>query len=245
MAAISKLLVVDQDKRITDVLAIALKTTFDVEIIISGKQAIYKSDLYNYDAVILNIELPDISALDLCQQLKQRGLNAPILIISAETSVQRKIELLDGGANDYITKPFSLGELKARLRALIRTNNSIRAKLSEPLSYSGVSLNKQSFEVTRDNVSIKLRRKEFAILEYLMNRAGLVVAREELLSSLWPDNDDLWTNTLDVHIKYLRDKIDRPFNMPLIHTVHGQGYKFDTLGVDLKKFLKSKKVNKQ
>ncbi|HSX47400.1 MAG TPA: response regulator transcription factor [Patescibacteria group bacterium] len=229
MATLSKILIVDQDHRITDVLALALKNSFDIEIASSGKQAIYRSDIYKYDVIVVDFNLPDISCLALCQQLKQRGLSAPLLIISQDCSVLKKIEMLDGGANDYVTKPFSLGEFKARLRALIRTYKDTQIKQLKPLSRNGVSLNKQSFEVTRNGQVINLRKKEFAILEYLMNRSGIVVSRQELLNSLWSNGDDLWTNTLDVHIKYLRDKIDRPFKETLIHTIHGQGYKFDLI----------------
>lgn len=138
-----------------------------------------------------------------------------------------KINLLDAGANDYLTKPFSLGELKARLRALARQQSSSN-KISEALNVSGIYLNRQTFEVSRDGVDIRLRRKEFALLECLLENAGTVVSREALLRLVWHGNHDLWANTVDVHIKYLRDKIDRPFNSRLICTVHGRGYKLET-----------------
>jgi DNA-binding response OmpR family regulator len=246
MATLSRVLIIDQDHKVSDVLEVALKSSYDIDTVATGKAAIYKADIFSYDAVILDLSIQDITGLALCQQLKERGLRAPILILSSNSSVQRKIELLDGGANDYITKPFSLGELKARLGALIRTYLSASLNIHKPLSRFGVTLNKERFEVTRDSKTIILRKKEFSVLEYLINRAGSVVSREELLNALWHNSDELWTNTLDVHIKYLRDKLDRPFDYPLIHTVHGRGYKFDIIsGSNFNSLIKrAKKINK-
>ncbi len=226
MAAFPKVLLVDDDRNITGVLNEALKSSYDLEIASSGKQAIYKCDIYNFDIILLDLTLPDISGESLCQILKERGLNAPILILTANKNILKKIELLDNGASDYLSKPFSLGELKARIRVLLRTKANIITPNFKPINSCGVSLDKKRHIIIRDGVSINLRRKEIALLEYLMLHEGLVVSRDELIGAVWPNSEDMWTNTLDVHIKYLRDKIDRPFKSSLITTVHGQGYKF-------------------
>jgi len=161
-------------------------------------------------------------------------VGAPILILSGETKVLSKVTLLDAGADDYLTKPFSLGELKARLRVLTRRSESSRPKQHQ-LKTADLTLDSDTHHVTRAGQLIKLRRKEFAMLECLMQHAGSVVTRDILTNYAWRENEDAWTNTIDVHIKYLRDKIDRPFTTPLIKTVHGFGYKLETSNQGSKK----------
>jgi two-component system OmpR family response regulator len=149
-------------------------------------------------------------------------------VLTADDHTLSKVKLLDAGANDYLTKPFSLGELKARMRVLTRHHYSL-PRPAEPLAVSGIELNRQNFEVKRDGIPLKLRRKEFALLECLMENAGSVVTRRALTRYAWQGTEDLWTNTVDVHIKHLRDKIDRPFDHKLIKTVHGIGYKLEAM----------------
>jgi two-component system OmpR family response regulator len=219
-------LIVEDDQNIAAALAHALSNEYHIEIASTGKQAIYKNDTTDYQVVILDLGLPDISGLDVCQQLRERGIKTPILVLSTDSSVITKINLLDAGANDFLTKPFSLGELKARMRALIRTSQQALPP-SKHLSVADVLLDRKSRTVSRSDQNIKLRRKEFALLECLMENAGAVVTRDLLTNRVWDDSNMLWTNTLDVHIKSLRDKIDRPFALPLIKTVHGLGYRLD------------------
>jgi two-component system OmpR family response regulator len=207
-------------------LAHALHDSYDIDVASSGKLALYKTDTEQYDAIVLDLNLPDISGIFICQQLRERGISAPILILSGECRVLTKINLLDSGANDYLTKPFSLGELKARLRVLVRTTNQPAQKTSK-LTVGDLVMNRKIFTVKRGENEIELRRKEFAILECLMENSGTVVTREMLLRSVWQGSDELWTNTVDVHIKHLRDKIDRPFAGRMIRTVHGLGYKLE------------------
>jgi len=226
MSVLSKILLIEYDRSTANVLALALKTSFETDIAFTSKQAIYKCDLYNYDVIVFDLNLPGISGMDFCQIVKQRGLNAPILFLTSDQSVMNKINLLDNGASDVIDKPFSLGELKARLRVLTRKVPT-SPRTPQKLIIGDVYLDKNSCLVKREDKLIKLRKKEFALLEYLMINANKVVSREELLESVWKDKDELWTNTLDVHIKYLRDKLDRPFASALIKTVHGRGYIFE------------------
>ena len=229
MQPLPKVLLVEDDRSIASALAHALQSTYDIDIAATGRLALYKADSEQYDIVTLDLNLPDLPGTVICQQLRERGLTAPILVLTGESRVMSKINLLDAGANDYLTKPFSLGELKARLRALQRTA-SLSSRPASQLEISGISLNRQTLAVSRNGILIELRRKEFALLECLMDHAGSVVSRDALKRSAWQGSDDLWTNTVDVHIKYLRDKIDRPFGgQPLIRTVHGLGYKIEAL----------------
>lgn len=223
-----KILLVDDDRHIARALALALRSSFAVDLAADGEQALALLVDSEYSAIVLDLNLPGISGLDVCQQLRATGISTPILILTGESQVLTKINLLDAGANDYITKPFSLGEFKARLRVLIRTNHHAVSPLKH-LKVSGLILNRQTRTVTREGVVITLRRKEFALLECLMEYAGTVVTRPTLTRHAWQGEADPWTNTVDVHVKYLRDKIDRPFAQPLIQTVHGLGYRMKLL----------------
>lgn len=224
MELLKKLLIIDDDHGIAQALALALKNTYQVEIASNGEQALCKVNNEQYGAIILDLDLPDFSGIYICQELRQRGVTAPILILTGTSQILSKINLLDAGANDYLTKPFSLGELKARLRVLMRSY-SLNPVKSKKLSVSGLILNRESHAVSREGITIVLRRKEFALLECLMEHAGSVVTRSSLTHYAWPGEENPWTNTVDVHIKYLRDKLDRPFDTQLIQTVHGLGYR--------------------
>ena len=224
MELLKKLLIIDDDRGIAQALALALKNSYQVDIAQNGEQALHKINNEQYGAIILDLDLPDFPGIYICQELRERGVTAPILILTGMAQVLSKITLLDAGANDYLTKPFSLGELKARLRVLLRTQ-ALRPPKTKKLSVSGLTLNRESHSVSRDGVTISLRRKEFALMECLMEHAGNVVTRSSLTHYAWPGEENPWTNTVDVHIKYLRDKLDRPFNTPLIQTVHGLGYR--------------------
>jgi two-component system OmpR family response regulator len=228
MQILPKVLLVEDDRSIAGALAQVLQNNYEMDTANSGKLGLYKTDTEHYDIIVLDLNLPDISGLNVCMQLRERGVGTPILILSGESRVLTKINLLDAGANDYLTKPFSLGELKARLRALSRLPAAAESRPSE-LSVGDLSLDRLRFKASRQGLAIKLRRKEFALLECLMEHAGTVVTREVLARYVWQDPSALWTNTVDVHIKYLRDKIDRPFGVPLIRTVHGLGYKLEAI----------------
>ena len=221
-----RVLLIDDDRSIAGALAQVLQADYEVDTAHSGKMGLYKTDNSHYDVIVLDLNLPDISGLEVCRRLRERGVGAPILILSAEDKVLTKISLLDSGANDYLTKPFSLGELKARLRALRRMPRKVDVPGRE-LSLGGLVIDRSRFTASRSGTEVKLRRKEFDLLECLMEHAGSVVTRDTLARYVWQGSSALWTNTVDVHIKHLRDKIDRQFDRPLIRTVHGIGYKFE------------------
>jgi len=230
MPASPKILLVDDDRSIASALSVALQNIYDLTVALNGCQALSKTDTTEYEVIVLDLNLPDIPGLEVCQRLRERGVITPILILSAESKVLTKISLLDAGANDYLTKPFSLGEFKARLRTLSR----LQAKPNWPtakLEAYGIELDRNKFSVKRDGLPVRLRPKEFAILEFLMENAGAVVKRSDLMHAVWQDADEPWKNTLDVHIKYLRDKLDKPFEQKLIQTVHSLGYQLTPINL--------------
>lgn len=221
-----KLLLIDDSSEICTALSRALYTDYDVDIAPTGQIGLNKALTNDYSLIILDLNLPDMNGLEVCQTLRYQNVSIPILILSAETKVLSKINLLDAGADDYLTKPFSLGELKVRLRTLLR--HSVTSTVHHNhLVVGSLELDSAEHSVYRDGTNIKLRRKEFALLECLMQNPGDVVSRPQLSNHAWNESEEPWKNTIDVHIKYLRDKIDKPFTKKLILTVHGFGYKLD------------------
>jgi DNA-binding response OmpR family regulator len=221
-----KLLLIEDNRSLARALCEALQNAYEIDCTYTGKSGLYRADITDYDVILLDLQLPDSNGLDICHQLRERGATIPIIIVSAETKVLSKINLLDAGANDYLTKPFSLGELKARIRAVVRAHGTAAKPRAESrLTVGELTLDSVKHEVKRGDITIELRKKEFLLLECLMLHADMVVTREALVRYAWNDSEKPWANTVDVHIKYLRDKIDRPFEYPAIKTVHGIGYK--------------------
>lgn len=219
-----KLLLIEDDREIALALRQALTLTHLVTIADNGVGGIKTAKTKQFDAIVLDLHLPDMPGLEVCEILRSSDNSIPILILTGEAQVLSKIKLLDAGADDYLTKPFSLGELKARLRVLQRRKPS-EIQTGRYLKTGDLDLDTKNHVATRQNQTIVLRKKEFALLERLMRQQGSVVRRPELAAHAWQGEDLPWQNTIDVHIKYLRDKIDKPFENKLIHTVHGIGYK--------------------
>jgi len=219
-----KLLLIEDDRHIVQALKTALTINYKLTHAYDGVTGLALAANDPYDVIILDVMLPDMGGADVCQNLRTGGYHGPILILSGETKIMTKIVLLDIGADDYLTKPFSLGELKARLRVLTRRTH-LSASRPGVWVVGDLTLDHATHRVERSGEVIQLRRKEFALLECLVQRAGTVVTRETLGAHAWHKNEDPWTNTIEVHIKNLRDKVDRPFSIPIIQTVHGVGYK--------------------
>lgn len=223
-----KLLLIEDDREIAMALCHVLAPVYVVTLVGTGASGLEQAKSGKYGLIVLDLNLPDISGLSVCQELRAEGRNTPIMILTGQAKVMDKIRLLDAGADDYLTKPFSLGELKARLRVLQRRGHRPGAE-AEFLSVGELTLDRTRHQVQRAGQTIILRRKEFSLLECLMLHSGTVVSRAILGNYAWQGNDKPWTNTIDVHIKHLRDKVDRPFEQPLIQTVHGLGYKLDAV----------------
>jgi DNA-binding response OmpR family regulator len=219
-----RILIVDDSSAITAALRHGLKGYYTVEATSLGQEAIELAE-HDFDVIILDLGLPDMKGIEVCRHIRSVGIQAPILVLTANEEAAQKVSLLDAGADDYLTKPFNLEELKARLRALLRRHNSRISQSS--LSVGDLELDIASRRVRRANQDIELRRKEFDLLECLMRNTGHVISRATILNVVWGPDTEVWTNAIDVHIKHLRDKVDKPFSRPLIQTVHGVGYKID------------------
>jgi two-component system OmpR family response regulator len=218
-----RLLLIDDNAALGWRLQNYLHKQFDVELAKTGEGGIRLANSGRFDAIILDLGLPDTDGRDVCQRLRQNGILVPILILSGEDETDRKVQLLEDGADDYLTKPFEPPELLARINALIRRHTS--KNLSSILKVGDLVIDTRSRSVVRSGIAISLRRKEFDILEYLINNRGMIVTQPMIIDHIWNDPDkDAWANTVRVHVKHLRDKVDRPFGTQLIKTAHGVGY---------------------
>jgi two-component system, OmpR family, response regulator len=217
-----KLLLIEDDAVMVASLRRGLHEAYLVDAVATGVEGLHEAEVGDYDGIVLDLMLPDMLGVTVCQRLRQRQIATPILILTGRDSIRDKVLVLDAGADDYLTKPFSLEELRVRLRVLVRREPQwVR---TSRLTVGDLELDMATRRTSCRGVPIQLRRKEYALLEYLMHHAGSVVTRAMIIDHVWDVGDSLWTNAVDVHIKYLRDKIDRPFDMELIKTVHGVGY---------------------
>jgi DNA-binding response OmpR family regulator len=220
------LLLIEDDSEIADILNQSLAVDYRVERKEKTAAGIEKAISGHYSVIVCDVKTQGSEALQFCKSVREHGITCPILIICGETNILRKIEILDAGADDYLLKPFSLGELKARLRVMTRRVYGI-SNGHQLLSVNDLTMHLASRRVVRNGMDISLRKKEYALLEYLLQHLGQVVTRRDLAKYAWRPTEKPWANTVDVHIKYLRDKVDRPFTSPLIKTVHGLGYKIE------------------
>jgi two-component system copper resistance phosphate regulon response regulator CusR len=217
-----RILVVEDQHKIAEFIRRGLKEEgYSVDVAYDGEQGYHLARINDYDLIILDLVLPKIDGLTLCRQLRQEQYTGPILILTVKDSVKDKVKGLDAGANDYLTKPFAFEELLARCRALLRTFGT-----PEPtkLKVADLEFDLLSRRVTRAGREINLTLKESSLLEYLMRNAGKVVTRTMIAEHVWDINFESFTNVIDVYINRLRQKIDRGFEHPLIHTVRGRGY---------------------
>jgi two-component system OmpR family response regulator len=192
------------------------------DVAIKGEDALWMVDESEYDALVLDVMLPGIDGLETCRRLRERGLWVPILMLTARDAIEDRVEGLDGGADDYLTKPFAFVELLARLRALVR-----RGPVERPseLEVGDLRLDPALRRVWRGDTEIHLSAREFALLETFMRRPGYVLSRERLLDHVWDYEYQRRSNIVDVYIRYLREKVDRPFGTDSIETVRGVGYR--------------------
>jgi two-component system OmpR family response regulator len=193
-----------------------------VDLAGSGEDALVRAGATQYDAIVLDVMLPGMSGFETCRRLRERGTWAPVLMLTARDSIEDRIAGLDGGADDYLTKPFSLGELSARLRALFRRQPSERPAVIE---VGDIRLDPASRTVTRNGTEVELSAKEFSLLETFMRSPGRVLTRFHLLEHAWDYSYEQRSNVVDVYVRYLREKLDRPFGLESIETVRGSGYR--------------------
>src|SRR5258705_13071016 len=219
-----RILVVEDELKMAGLLKRGLEEEgYAVDIARTGSDALWAGAENPYDAMVLDAMLPDIDGFEVCRRLREGGRWAPVLMLTARTAVADRIAGLDAGADDYLTKPFAFSELLARLRALIRRGIGERPAV---LRSRDLALDPASHRVTRGDVSIELTAKELALLEYFMRRPGEVLTRSRIIDHVWDFGYDGDSNVVDVYVRYLREKIDRPFRRDTIETVRGSGYRF-------------------
>ena len=220
-----RLLVVEDEHRIANTIKKGLEQErFTVDVAYEGDVGLDMALTTPYDVIILDLMLPELDGLSICRELRKNHNHTPVLILTARGQIKDKVVGLDTGADDYLTKPFSFEELLARIRALSRRPPHA---LNDRLIISDLTLDTRTFEVYRGEAAITLSSKEFSLLEYLMRHAQKIVTKEQIISSVWEYDTDILPNTIEVYIRNLRNKIDRPFpeKKPVITTVRGFGYK--------------------
>ncbi len=194
---------------------------YAVDAVSDGEDALHRALYEDYDAIVLDVMLPGRDGFAVCRELRTKGRWAPVLMLTARDGVEDRIRGLDAGADDYLVKPFSFGELLARLRALVRRGATERPTT---MTTDDVVLDPATHTVTRDDEPIDLTAREFALLEFLMRRSGEVISRSRILEHVWDVNYDGFSNVVDVYVGYLRKKLEVPFDRPFIRTVRGVGY---------------------
>jgi DNA-binding response OmpR family regulator len=217
-----RILVIEDDPKVATFIQSGLEQErCAVDVLLDGTHAAEQARAIDYDAVVLDLMLPGRSGFQVLREIRSRKPSLPVLILTARDSVDDRVAGLDGGADDYMTKPFALAELSARLRALLR-----RGGPSENvLRVADLQMDVLARTVRRAGKSIDLKPKEYALLEYLMRHAGRPLPKSIIIEHVWDIHFDSVSNVVEVHINALRNKIDRGFSVPLIHTVRGVGYR--------------------
>jgi two-component system OmpR family response regulator len=218
-----RVLLVEDEARMASVISRSLvRQGLATDVAGDGERALWMAAAVDYDAIVLDVMLPGRSGFEVCRLLRERGVWAPVLMLTARDAVEDRVAGLDSGADDYLVKPFALAELHARLRSLVRRGRPERPAV---LEVGDLSLDPARREVRRGEVQIKLSAKEFALLEALMRRPGDVLTRLELIEQAWDLAYETRSNVVDVYMRRLRLKIDQPFGVGSLETVRGVGYR--------------------
>jgi two-component system OmpR family response regulator len=220
-----RVLVVEDEVKMAGLLKRALEEEgYAVDVAARGEDALWLGTENPYDAIVLDLMLPDLDGFEVSRKLREAGRWSPVLMLTARDAVADRVAGLDAGADDYLTKPFSFAELLARLRALMRRGAGERPSV---LRVGDLELDPARRTVSRDGTSIDLTAREFALLEYLMRHPGEVLTRTQLIEHVWDFAYEGDSNVVDVYIRYLRNKVDRPFGNVSIRTVRGAGYRLE------------------
>lgn len=220
-----RILVVEDELDLNHIICNKLtKEGYNVDACFDGQAALDYLETASYDGVIMDIMIPKKDGMSVLKTIRAEGIQVPVLFLTAKFKTQDIVRGLDAGASDYMTKPFEFSELLARLRVMLRTvhisNDSI-------LNYGSLQIDTNNHRVVRDGVTVDLTVREYAILEYLVRNRNIVVTREQIRANIWSIDDDINSNVVDVYIRYLRRKIDDPFEEKLIHTIRGVGYRLE------------------
>ncbi|MFY9402908.1 MAG: response regulator transcription factor [Candidatus Omnitrophota bacterium] len=217
-----RILLVEDEIKIASFIARGLKEEdYVVDIAGDGQEALFQAEINTYDLIILDVILPLKDGISVCRELRNKGINVPILMLTSKDRVRDKVLGLNSGADDYLAKPFAFEELLARISALLRRENKDKTGI---IRVGDLEMDKLKHRVARAGKEIKLTSKEFALLEYLMVNASSVVTRTMISEHVWHEDFDSFTNVIDVYMNFLRKKIDKGHKKKLIHTIHGKGY---------------------
>jgi len=218
-----RILIVEDDHRIAASIKKGLEQEkYAVDVSYDGEDGYDLASSESYDLLILDLMLPKIDGMQICRQIRQSNNNVPILILTAKSQIEDKVSGLNCGADDYLTKPFAFEELLARIRALTRRPKNL---VNSILEIDDLTMNTLNFEVKRNGKSINLSGKEYALLEVLMRHPRQILTKEQIINHVWDYEADVLPNTVEVYIRNIRNKIDKPFKSKLIQTVRGFGYK--------------------
>ncbi len=217
-----RVLVIEDETKVGSFIKRALEEeSYAVDLCEDGAQGLDLALSGSYDVIVIDLMLPNLPGLEILKRIRREKIHAPVLILTAQSKVDQKVKGLDAGADDYLTKPFAIDELLARVRVLLR-----RGTVDAPgvLQVEDLMLNPSTREVTRGGQRIELTVKEYALLEYFMRHTGRVLTRPMISEHVWNQDFDTFTNVIDVYVNYLRNKIDRGRTPKLIHTIRGSGY---------------------
>jgi two-component system, OmpR family, response regulator len=223
-----RVLVVEDEHRLAAGVRAGLEAAgFAVDVSLDGTDGLWRAREHPYDAIVLDLMLPGVNGFKVCRTLREEGIWTPILVLTAKDGEWDQVEALDTGADDYLTKPFAFAELLARLRALAR-----RGTLERPavLEVGDLRLDPATRRVWRGEAEVELSAKEFALLETFMRRPGRVLSRYDLLEHAWDYEYERRSNVVDVYVRYLREKVDRPFGRTSVETIRGAGYRLRSDG---------------
>ncbi len=220
-----RILVIEDEHKIANSIKQGFEQeSYAVDVAYTGTDGYDLASIEEYDVILLDLLLPGMDGVTICKKLRAENIHTPILMLTAKGQLSDKVEGLDSGADDYLTKPFAFEELLARVRALIRRPKFATGTV---LIVDTLTLDPKSFDVKRNNKSIRLSSREFSLLEYLMRHPDKTLTKDQIIGHVWNYDADILPNTVEVYIGYLRNKIDKPFpkNSALIHTIRGFGYK--------------------
>ena len=219
------ILIVEDEQKIADTLKLGLSENgYQVQVAYDGLIGLKLFELNPFKLVVLDINLPGLNGYDLCRKIRAKNAQVPIIMLTALSSLDDKIEGYDSGADDYIIKPFEFKELLMKIRVLLKRTSTQNVPTGNVLKAGDLEMNLDSKEVKRNNIPINLTAKEFQLLEYLLRNKNKVVSRADLAINVWDIDFDTNTNVIDVYINYVRNKIDKQFDQKLIQTQVGMGY---------------------
>lgn len=217
-----RVLVIEDETKVGSFIKRALEEeSYAVDLCEDGAQGLDLALSGSYDVIVIDLMLPNLPGLEILKRIRREKIHAPVLILTAQSKVDQKVKGLDAGADDYLTKPFAIDELLARVRVLLRRGTTDTPGV---LQVEDLMLNPATREVTRGGQRIDLTVKEYALLEYFLRHTGRVLTRPMISEHVWNQDFDTFTNVIDVYVNYLRNKIDRGHTRKLIHTIRGSGY---------------------